>query len=71
LSLVILEIESQGLFARAGLEVWSSLSQPSKELGLQVWAINTQQKTYHFLEDTSDKLPGQTSHQKIQSHRKA
>jgi hypothetical protein len=35
-----LEMGSQKLFAWGGLEIWSSWSQPPRQLGLQAWATN-------------------------------
>jgi hypothetical protein len=37
-----LEMGSHEIFAPAGVEPWSSRSQPRKKLGLQVWATGAQ-----------------------------
>jgi hypothetical protein len=41
-ALVILQLGSLNLFAQAGFKLWSSWSQPPKELGLQAWATSAQ-----------------------------
>jgi hypothetical protein len=60
------EVGSHKLFAQAVFKLWSSLSLPSEQLGLQVWATGAQQKiTFwsetlltqkHFLTNSSWKL---------------
>jgi hypothetical protein len=49
LSHLLVEIGSCKLHVQTDLKLWSSQSQPSKKLGLQVWATGVQLSMVNFL----------------------